>query len=535
MVQKRKNSSAPHLQREHLLPADKIFQQLERILGSPEFYGTKAQREFLQYVVKKTIEGKSDEIKGYTVATDVFGRRKDFDQNQDPIVSIQANKLRRALERYYLTSGKADPLLIDIPKGAYVPVFTLRTATERSAAQVSKRPVASINDSWPSVLIRPFKNMTGDPQEDFLGFGLSRELAVELARFDEMKVFFPRDGQDTETSIAHARFVLEGNIYKDSNGLSITAHMIEKKSGIQIWADIHRSKLGPKKFLAFLERFAHAIAGKITGESGVIPKIISVESRNKPPSELNTYEAILRYYEYEQTLTPESFIRAMEALKHAAVLEPDCSQVWSLLARLYSNIYSLDYPGFENPLEKAVEYAERGVHINPNNQRNVGILALVRFFSNELLAALNEVNRAIDLNPNSLFVMDGLAYIMILSGEWRRGTALARNTMKLNPYYRPVVHYALWVDFLRQEKFERAYLETMGLRRPAVFWYPLAKAATLGLLGRYVEGEKFVKDLLKLRPDFPAKGRVLIGHYIKFDEIADRVIEGLNRVGLKIN
>jgi adenylate cyclase len=72
----------------------------------------------------------------------------------------------------------------------------------------------------------------------------------------------------------------------------------------------------------------------------------------------------------------------------------------------------------------------------------------------------------------------------------------------------------------------------MGLRRPAVFWYPLAKAATLGHLGRYQEGKQFVETLLKLRPDFPTRGRILIGHYIKFEEIVERVIDGLRKSGL---
>ena len=227
-------------------------------------------------------------------------------------------------------------------------------------------------------------------------------------------------------------------------------------------------------------------------------------------------------------------MKAMTALKRAATIEPDCSQVWSPLARLYASIYSLDYPGFDNPLEKAIEFAERGVHLNPNSQLNLATLALVRFFSNELSSALEAVNRALELNPNSLLVLDGLAYIMILAGEWQRGAILVRKTIRLNPYYRPEVHYALWVDWLRQDKYERAYLETMSLRRPAVFWYPLAKAATLGLLGRYAEGEKFVKDLLELRPDFSSRGMVLIERYIKFEEIAERVLEGLNQVGLKI-
>ncbi len=81
----------------------------ERILASPAFRATDAQKAFLEFVVKKMLAGESEEIKGYTVATRVFGRREDFDQATDPIVSIQANKLRRALEHYYLTAGKQGP------------------------------------------------------------------------------------------------------------------------------------------------------------------------------------------------------------------------------------------------------------------------------------------------------------------------------------------------------------------------------------------------------------------------------------------
>jgi tetratricopeptide (TPR) repeat protein len=155
-------------------------------------------------------------------------------------------------------------------------------------------------------------------------------------------------------------------------------------------------------------------------------------------------------------------------------------------------------------------------------------------FANELPAALEGANRALALNPNSLFVLDGIGYILTLIGEWERGPALIKKVIKLNPYYRNVVHYALWVDYLRQDDFERAYLQTMNLKRTAIFWYPLAKSATLGLLKRYEEGKEFAERLLELKPDFLNRGRILIRHYIKYDDIVDRVIDGLHRVDLKI-
>jgi adenylate cyclase len=113
-------------------PAESIQKQLNRILTSPEFKATDVQKSFLTFVVETVLAGRSHEIKGYTVATQVFGRGEDFNQATDPIVSIQANKLRRALERYYLVAGQNDPIRIEIPKGSYVPLFREHTTTMRS-------------------------------------------------------------------------------------------------------------------------------------------------------------------------------------------------------------------------------------------------------------------------------------------------------------------------------------------------------------------------------------------------------------------
>ena len=60
------------------------------------------------------------------------------------------------------------------------------------------------------------------------------------------------------------------------------------------------------------------------------------------------------------------------------------------------------------------------------------------------------------------------------------------------------------------------------------------KAATFGQLGRVEEGKQAVENLLKLKPYFPTRGRVLIKHYIKFEDIFENMIEGLKKVGLCI-
>jgi adenylate cyclase len=375
--------------------AEKI--QLQRILASPEFHGTRRQREFLQFVVSEAIAGRAEEIKAFTVATRVFGRKEDFDQSIDPIVSIQANGVRRALERYYLVAGQQDPVRIDIPRGSYVPTFREQTGLELDRTTLaSKIPDVGFEGSWPSVLIRPFQNLTGDREKDYLGTGLATELAVEIGRFQEIRVLlYSQEGLGKASSDYGVRFVIDGNIREDRTGIKLTVHLTDTKTNKQVWGDSHRSDFEAAKLIAFEEEVARVVAAKIAGDRGIIAQALSYESKNKPPSELKTYEAILQFYEYDQTHKTESFIRALAALEHAASIEPKCGQVWTILGNLYANIYSLELPGFETALGKAVECAERGIRLNPHNQLARGVLAFVRMFSNEIPAARSEVEKAL--------------------------------------------------------------------------------------------------------------------------------------------
>src|ERR687889_1938450 len=115
--------------------------QLERLVASPDFDVPARARRFLSYIVEETLAGRAERIKAYAVGMEVFGRDKNFDAQSDPAVRIEAGRLRRALERYYLSSGLSDPVIITIPKGAYVPHFAWRTpqATEHHLSPSLRR------------------------------------------------------------------------------------------------------------------------------------------------------------------------------------------------------------------------------------------------------------------------------------------------------------------------------------------------------------------------------------------------------------
>src|SRR5262245_65914446 len=98
--------------------------ELERVLGSETFAQSESLKRFLRHVVEKTLEGREGELKEQVLGTDVFERGDSYDPRIDPIVRVQATRLRGKLRDYYLTEGVRAPLVIELPKGSYVPSFS---------------------------------------------------------------------------------------------------------------------------------------------------------------------------------------------------------------------------------------------------------------------------------------------------------------------------------------------------------------------------------------------------------------------------
>jgi predicted ATPase len=105
------------------MSADRVLAQVTRILASGTFDSAPTLRRFLEYVVTHALEGHPDHLKEYSLGVDVFGRGTSFDPRVDTIVRVQARRLRSKLQEYYDTEGRADPVVIEVPKGRYVPSF----------------------------------------------------------------------------------------------------------------------------------------------------------------------------------------------------------------------------------------------------------------------------------------------------------------------------------------------------------------------------------------------------------------------------
>jgi adenylate cyclase len=510
-----------------------ISQQLERMLGSPDFQATPQQAAFFNFVVNQTLAGNADQIKGYTVATQVFGRGPDFDQSIDPVVSIQASRLRRAIERYYLTTGRNDHIRIDIPKGTYVPTFSEQQPGSQPVVK-SLSPVSDM-DTWPAVLVQPLLNLTDDPADDYVCIGLTTELTHALSHYRDIRVIEDRYlKHPSAPRQTNALFTIDGSVRRDPSGITVAIRLCEGGQSTQIWSGKYRRDLETARMISFQEQFAAEVAVCVAGDNAAISKHIAELSRNKSASEWTVYEAMIRFWESVSRFTPQSMAHAIRALEYAVDHEPDCGQIWSMLAAQYADNYGLQITDLATPLEKAAEFAQKGVRIDPTNRRARMILAYVRLMQNRLAEARSEARAAYDLCPNSRLVLDVIGWVTALAGQWDQGTAWIQKAIESNPYYRPRVRQALFLNWFRTGNFEKAYHETFQFRMPEFYWDQLLTAAVCGQLGKFKEGQSSVQALLRLKPDFTQHGRMLIGRYVKFEDIAERIIEGLAAVGLKI-
>src|SRR5262245_22149554 len=122
--------------------AEEVRQLLERILCSRQFSNAPKKQKFLQLICEAYLDGRASELSEYSIGFEVFDRNETYDPALDSIVRVGAHDLRKKLELYYKSEGKNDEILLEIPAGSYIPIFTrLKQApepTEPTKAAVSK-------------------------------------------------------------------------------------------------------------------------------------------------------------------------------------------------------------------------------------------------------------------------------------------------------------------------------------------------------------------------------------------------------------
>ncbi len=289
--------------------------QLDLILASPEFLAPERGRRFLQYIVEETLEGRSEQLKAYTIAQAVFGRDASFDAQNDPVVRIEAGRIRRALERYYLVCGSSDPIRITVPKGGYAPRFSSvedsSYAAEISAPQnrenkrrppgrerpvsyrdfllpigvpalfgamailalvrpleaylsppkTSPAPAASMSESKVRITVEPFVALGGSAQGADFVKGLADQLIEKLMKVESLTVLAPgRSG----TEMTGSSFSLQGSALIEGTILHLHVRLINASDGAVAWANQYDRDLRGQAILDVEDEIAAQIAVAIS-------------------------------------------------------------------------------------------------------------------------------------------------------------------------------------------------------------------------------------------------------------------------------
>ena len=137
--------------------AQRVRIQLDRVLSSSAFADAERASSFLRFIVERKLDGRAVEIKESVIAMEVLGRTPSFDSKSDPIVRVEAGRLRDRLDSYYQSEGGEDPVLIALPKGRYIPEFTERRTREasKSAAVLRLSVLPPENTSFESFTVSP--------------------------------------------------------------------------------------------------------------------------------------------------------------------------------------------------------------------------------------------------------------------------------------------------------------------------------------------------------------------------------------------
>ena len=208
----------------------------------------------------EAVAGRRHELKEYVIGVQVFGKEDTFDPRTDPIVRVQARRLRAKLVRYYREEGRADETVIELPKGGYAPVFK-----QRDTPVLIKRSVAAALVSRNTVAVLPFADHSVDHDLEYFCRGVREEIVHRLARFASLRILASDEPRVTGDK-TDAAMIISGSVRRSGERLRLTAQLIDGATGCYIWSESVDATLGD--VFPAQERVAEAIAKRIEPELG---------------------------------------------------------------------------------------------------------------------------------------------------------------------------------------------------------------------------------------------------------------------------
>ena len=586
-------TSASSVQREAsagaLPSAEEARAQMHRILADPGLQASPARRNLLQFIVEESLAGRAERLKGFTIAVGVFGRNDDFDPQTDPVVRVEARRLRRDLHSYYITSGKRDPVVISIPKGGYVPQFEWREveAAPNAPSPPPAAPPAKVTGpprrwlalaliagaalggfasfgadrigSWldrgesavtalrrgPKLAVLPFVSLSDDPEQAYFSRGITDQIVTDLARFGALVVLSLQPAASSQENSEDPKalrkrlgidYLLSGRVRREGNRIKLSSRLVDARSGNIVWVGSFRDELTPSNVFEIQEHVSQQVSALIASNYGAIAEAGRTEAQRQPPTSLAAYDCVLRYYAYQKAFNRQEHAKVRTCLERAVELDPGYADAWAVLANVYAQEYRFGYnpqPELYDARERSLAAANRAVNIAPRNPTAQLMLANALFDRHDLTKFKAAGERAAALNPNDPEPLVHFGLRLVYMGEWEQGLALVTKAIELNPehpgwYWDPIIFY-----YYQKQDYKRALVES---QKEELFhiWQFLFRAMILGQLDRSEEAQPAIEAALRLRPDVRESLWGMARIWNVPDGDIERMADGLRKAGLAI-
>ncbi len=375
------------------------------------------------------------------------------------------------------------------------PVRVFRVLLEQAAAiGAASRPMKLLLSTEPSIAVLPFRNLGGNPDEQYLGDGLAEDIIIELSRFRSINVvarttsFAYRDEDDCLAKLRdelNVQYALEGSIRRVGPRVRINAQLVECESGKQLWGD-HYTHDAEAIF-----EVQDEVVGMIVGmlENRLLRDRLSSTIKASPNTH-RAYDFWLRGNRLLEQENADSLEQASALFRRALELDPAFSRAYTSLAAVHYQRVALS-PGsrsWRDEIHCAIQHGRTALRLDPADGRAHAALGRGLLLARDYQQGRSHFETALDLNPNDADILIQGARAMAFLGDAEGGLELAKRSMRLNPVHpRHYVEFVAIIQFLGQHYEDCAHSVTVvageGIS-PEYSAFLAAAFAYLGDMGR---------------------------------------------------
>ena len=434
-----------------------VRNQLKQVLSSAGFARNARLSGFLRFLVERHLEGRDAELKESLIAIQVFDRRPDYDPKQDAIVRTEAVRLRARLRRYYAGEGSRAPVIIELPKGGYVPAFREgEPAGEMNARQRSRLrtrlwrivalagfvvAIAAVgwwrlhdgNAAIP-IAVLPLVNLSQNPAEDYFADGLSGEIIRNLSIIDGMAVRSqtssfafkgkPRNLREIGKQLA-ADYVLEGSVLRSGQQLRINVQLVRVRDDFALWSG--RYDEGLTDIFKIQDEVSRGVVNSLRLKLG--------RGRRRYETSVQAYDLYLRARALQQRAYPLGYSQSIGPLEDAIVKDPSFAPAYAGLAAAIV-VRSSEDPLFDDDAELARMRvtAEKAIQLDPLLPEAHDALGMSYAREGQWEQSEKSFRHAIGLDPSSSMSHDHFAFNLLLPlGRVEEAVREARVAAKADP------------------------------------------------------------------------------------------------------